>query len=129
MHKSEFFWTVTNSSKQNCSNCASFKWICTRLESLIIKLQISCILSRIRPLWGVPRKRCSEKMQQIYRKTPMPKCDFNKVAKQIYWNRTLAWCSPVNLLHIFRTPFLKNITVWLLTILVRPRSNYLDISV
>ena len=23
-------------------------------------------------------------MQQIYRRTPMPKCDFNKFAKQIY---------------------------------------------
>ena len=34
---------------------------------------------------------CSENMQQIYRRTPMPKCDFNKVAKQV-----------------FRTPFLKN---------------------
>ena len=24
-------------------------------------------------------------MQQIYRRTPMPKCDFNKVAKQHLW--------------------------------------------
>ena len=30
-------------------------------------------------------------MQQIYRRTPMPKCDFNKVALQLYWNRTSAW--------------------------------------
>ena len=31
----------------------------------------------------VLRKRCSENMQQIYRRTtPMSKCDFNKVAKQ-----------------------------------------------
>ena len=29
---------------------------------------------------GVPRKKCSENMQQYYRRTPMPKCDFNKVA-------------------------------------------------
>ena len=35
-------------------------------------------------LRGVPRKRCSENMQQIYRRTPMPKCDFNKVALQLY---------------------------------------------
>ena len=27
---------------------------------------------------------CSENMQQISRKTPMPKYDFNKVAKQLY---------------------------------------------
>ena len=33
------------------------------------------------PLRGVPRKRCSENMQQIYRRIPMLKCDFNKVAK------------------------------------------------
>ena len=32
------------------------------------------------PSIGVLRKRCSENMQQIYRRTPMPKCDFNKVA-------------------------------------------------
>ena len=32
------------------------------------------------PSRSVLRKRCSENMQQIYRRTPMPKCDFNKVA-------------------------------------------------
>ena len=26
----------------------------------------------------------SENMQQIYRRAPMPKCDFNKVEKQLY---------------------------------------------
>ena len=28
--------------------------------------------------------RCSENIQQIYRRRPKPKCDFNKVAKQLY---------------------------------------------
>ena len=32
------------------------------------------------PSRGVLRKRCSENMQQIYKITSMPKCDFNKVA-------------------------------------------------
>ena len=36
------------------------------------------------PSRGVLRKRCSENLQQIYRRTPMPKCDFNKIAKQLY---------------------------------------------
>ena len=54
---------------------------------------------------GVPRKRCSENMQQIYRRTPMPKCDSTKVAIEI---RLRHGCSPVNLLHIFGIPFLKN---------------------
>ena len=30
------------------------------------------------PSRGVPRKKCSENMQLTYRRTPMPKCDFNK---------------------------------------------------
>ena len=45
----------------------------------------TCLLrntSRKQPPRGVPRKRCSENMQQIYKRTPMPNCDFNKVAKQ-----------------------------------------------
>ena len=47
----------------------------------------------------------------LKKRTPMPNRDFNQVAKQLYWNHTLAWVtgwSPVNLLHIFRTPFPKN---------------------
>ena len=35
------------------------------------------------PLRGVLEKRCSKNMQQIYRRTPMPKRDFNKVALQL----------------------------------------------
>ena len=31
---------------------------------------------------GIFKNRCSENMQQIYRITPMRKCDFNKVALQ-----------------------------------------------
>ena len=31
----------------------------------------------------VLKKRYSENMQQMYRRAPMPKCDFNKVAKQL----------------------------------------------
>ena len=53
------------------------------------------------PLRGNPRKRCSENMQQIYRRTPMTKCNFIEIVLRY-------GCSPVNLLHIFRIPFLKN---------------------
>ena len=35
------------------------------------------------PSRGVSRQRCSENMLQIYRRTPMTKFDFNKVAKQL----------------------------------------------
>ena len=40
-------------------------------------------LPQKQPSRGILEKRCSKIMQQIYRKTPMPKCDFNKVAKQL----------------------------------------------
>ena len=41
----------------------------------------------------------------------MRKCDFNKAAIEITIRHG---CFPVNLLHIFRTPFLKNTSGWLL---------------
>ena len=102
----------------------------------------------------VPRKRCSENIQQTYKRTSMPKRNFNKVrdgsrtaaaskmerfviivngfqSLTIITKRSILdvaaaldpplkvacnfiaitlrrGCSPVNLLHIFRAPFLKN---------------------
>ena len=38
----------------------------------------------------------------------MPKCDFNKVLCNFIKIALRHGCSPVNLLHIFRTPFPKN---------------------
>ena len=70
--------------------------------------QLSAAVFRKKPSRGVLRKRCSKYMLQIYRREPMPKCDFYKVAKHSYWNQTSAWLFPVNLLYIFRTPFPKN---------------------
>ena len=32
----------------------------------------------------VLRKKFSENRQQVYRRKPMPKCDFNKVTRQLY---------------------------------------------
>ena len=36
------------------------------------------------PSRGVLRQSCSENMLQIYRRTPLSKCDFNKVALEIH---------------------------------------------
>ena len=46
-------------------------------------------------------------MQHVYRRTPVSKCDFNKVAKG---------CSPVILLRIFTTPFPKKTSEGLLLV-------------
>ena len=58
-------------------------------------------------------KRCSQEkvsknMQQIYRITPMPKCDFNKFALQLYWNRTSAWVLSCKFTAYFQNIFLQN---------------------
>ena len=53
-----------------------------------------------KPPRGNPRKSCSENLQQIYRRTP-------PIALR-------HGCSPVNLLHIFRTAFPRNTSGWLL---------------
>ena len=65
------------------------------------------------PPGGVLKKRYSGNIQQIYRRTPVPKCDFNKVASQLLKIALRYGCSPVNLLHIFRTPFPRNTSGWL----------------
>ena len=57
----------------------SYHAMCNRM----VERMNSALLRSSQPR-GVPRKRCSENMQRIHRRTPMPKCDFNKVAKQLY---------------------------------------------
>ena len=49
----------------------------------------------------------------------MPKCDFNKVASNFIKITLRHGCSPVNLLHIFRTPYPWNTSGWLLLISFR----------
>ena len=46
-------------------------------------------------------------IQQIYRRTLMPKCDFNKVANNIIEITVRHGCSLENLMHFFRTSFSK----------------------
>ena len=82
----------------------------TSLSFIINKLKILCqkfVRSRSncqkQPSRGVLMKRCSDNMQQIYRRTPM-KCNLNKVENNFIEIALLHGCSFVNLLHIFRTP-------------------------
>ena len=87
-----------------CYCCIHYSWqsfvykafVTSRLD--FWKSIYSCCYQKQQPR-GVPRKRCSENMQQIYRRT------------QIVLRHG---CSPVNLMHIFRTSFSKNTSGWLL---------------
>ena len=99
-------------------------------EQQLFRINLGCYLPK-QPSRGVLKKRCSENMQQINRRTPIPKSDFNKHAEvrfQYPCRSAISMkllcnfveiairygCSPVNLLHIFRTPFLRKSSGWLL---------------
>ena len=49
-------------------------------------------------------------MQQIYRRTHMPKCDFNNVAVQLYGNCTFAWVFSCKFAAYIQNTFTKNIS-------------------
>ena len=60
---------------------------------------------RKQPSRGVLRRKCSEDMQQNYRRTPMSKYDFNKVALQLYWNSTVTWVFSCKFAAYFQNTF------------------------
>ena len=64
--------------------------IVSEVQGVDMTCAIKSSKSRIRrlvqkqPSRGILKKRSSENMHQIYRRTPMPKCGFNKFAEQLY---------------------------------------------
>ena len=87
--------------------CFRQKTITTKIyRNTVYILWKLCILSNLvknqkQPFRGVFRKGCSDNTQQICRITPMPKCNFNKVALQLYWNHFSTSVFSWKLLHIF----------------------------
>ena len=75
-------------SVRTCATCVAnflrFSWVIDL--STFAKLVFPRSNIQKQPFRGVLEKRCSENMLQIYRRAPMPKYDFNKVALQLYWN-------------------------------------------
>ena len=53
----------------------------TNIEKIVPSIQSTI---QKQPSRVVDRKRCSENMQQIYRRPPMPKFNFNEFAKELY---------------------------------------------
>ena len=66
-------------------------------------LKFALMITQKQPPKAVLRKRYSEIMQQINRRTPMPKCDFNKLC----WNHTLAWVLSCKFAAYFQNIFSK----------------------
>ena len=79
---------------------------CRLVEKKACKREFKILKQKKQPARGVLKKRCPENMQQIYKKTPMPKRDFNKVALQLYWNRTLVWTFHCKFAAYFQDTFL-----------------------
>ena len=72
-----------SSTHKKLSAVSSSNWIVSELfhfsnHSKLITFRVLILRGQKQPLRGVPMKRCSEKL------TPMPKCDFDKVALQLY---------------------------------------------
>ena len=81
------------------------KITCIVIWNYFIKYRQTLTLLRSSPPRGVLRKMCPENMQQIYWRTPIPKFGFNKVAKQLYWNKILVWVFPCEFAACFQNIF------------------------
>ena len=73
------------------------------------------------PSRGILRNRCSENIQQIYRRTRM-----SKLRSKFIEITLRRGCSPVTLLHIFRTVFPKNTSGWVLLVYFKKLMDALD---
>ena len=72
------------------------------------KAMIGWLKIQKHPSVGALLKGCSQNMQQIYRRTSMSKCDFSKVAKQLYRNHAFTWVFPCKFVAYFQSTFPKN---------------------
>ena len=96
-----------------CSYSPAF-WLVERSKSGKKQPPRGVIRTPLKSHFG--RHECSPVNLQIYRRAPMPKCNFNKVASNFIEITLWHECSLENLLHIFRAPFPKNNTGRLLLI-------------
>ena len=77
------FWSHAQNSSETVQMDATLET--KNVATLFLSNPMDSKIIQKQPSRGVLKKRRSENMQQIYRRTPMPKYDFNKVAKQLYW--------------------------------------------
>ena len=57
------------------------------------------------PSAGVLKERCSKDIHKICRRVPIPKCDFNKFAFELYLSRTSVWVFPCKFTVYFQTTY------------------------
>ena len=100
--------------------CKEDKWISREANFFVNLSDIKVYFFKTETIQKQPArcvlmKNYSENMQKIYRRrTPMSKCYFNKVAFQLYWNRTSTWVFSCKFAAYFQNTFPKNISEGLL---------------
>ena len=100
---------------RQASFVSDFLWVSQVLKSFFMTINSFYNFKfRQQPFRDVLKKRCYENMQQIYKRTPMPKCVSTKLQSNFIEIILRHGCSPVNLLHVFRTTFPKNTSEGLL---------------
>ena len=121
-----------------CNLCEMSKYWCCRstyqgyiLEEMR-KSNLCCWnFVQEQPLWGFLKKRCSENMQQIDRRTPIQTCAFNKVVKQLSWNHTSIWMFSCKFAACFQNTFSsEGLLLWNFVIIILPSAleNHYDYS-
>ena len=70
----------TENRKQICTVVS----VNTNKKKTLVVLELQGCNVQMQPSRGVLKERCSENMQQIYRKTPMPKCDWNHTSAYVF---------------------------------------------
>ena len=106
-----FHWNLIESyklhhSKKNCRKLV----FCVFTEQLLYQIifqQLRCYEQK-KPSIGILIRRCSENMQQICRKQRCRRVISIKLLCNFIEITLRHGCSPVNLLHIFRTALRKN---------------------
>ena len=94
---------------------ALFKLLVNQASSQVTHWSIQIISKEQKqPSKDVLRKKCSENMQQIYRWKPMPKCGFNKVALQFYWNHISSWVFSCKFAAYYQNTLSEEPPGWLL---------------
>ena len=81
---------------------------------MFLLFHLTASVTEKKPSRGVLKKRCSENMQQICREHSCRSMISIKLQSNFMEITLQHGCSPVNFLHIFRTPLPKSNSGWLL---------------
>ena len=75
------------------------------LWKIIYEQEINEVIFYLKTEVAIQKKKVFWKYAANYRRTLMSKCDFNKVAKELYWSDTSAWALSCKSAAYFQNSF------------------------